>query len=68
MKNSEWEKIIDETPEFEAVFEVIKVPDWCVIHGVKKGDLTNTSPAEHCAIQPSYLRFIRYEQIKGVKI
>ena len=36
MKNRDYELALNNTPKFTALFEVVRVPDWTVRHGVKK--------------------------------
>jgi len=64
MKQVEYEKVLDGVPRYEAVFEVVRVPNWAIQHGVKKGDRDDNPLGFHCcAIQPSYLKFVEYKKV-----
>lgn len=72
MKRNEFDESVRKTPQFIAVFELIKVPDWCVRFGITKGELFYTSPNDwtmhrlsnnhNFGIEPSYLRFKEYRR------
>ncbi len=64
MKQEEYARRIENTPQFKAVFRVIRVPEWAKQHGVKVGDETDQAPAIYCAIQPSYLAFVGYRRVR----
>lgn len=72
MNSKEFNRNISDVPQYAAIFEVIKVPDWLDNGRVRKGMKLIMVNHRHgqlenygnVSIGPSYLKFLGYAQIE----
>ena len=75
MKSIEFKKCIDEMPRYNAIFKLIKVPEWASQYGLHIGDeFTYNNGSMECnknqrsySLGVSYFKFIDYRLVNKLK-
>jgi hypothetical protein len=71
MNRIKFNEVINNTPFYLPYFKLVRVPEWCKRHGLKKGDLfyyehgsfADCKQGSAFGIGPSYFKFVEYRQV-----